>query len=1170
MSIKKFYMQNKKPLAITLVLVVVLGFYVMNGNTFNNLWQNITGSAGSSQNVNQVLGESDCAPMSLTTILPQGQIDKVKGNLSGKAVTDTTGQLQSSGSQYASMTGQNKNAFGKELKSILKKRQAAIIDALDNGNDEAVFSSVLGFKNERSALAQTGSNCLEQESVQTGKILTGHVHDKDMKEVEDYAFLDKGDGTRLRVYAPEPMLEAIPADKTVNINGYVIGNRFIVDVSIPHPIQVASNFSLFPTAEAYQADAFGPQPTILMAVKQSGYNPTSVNFNTVISDLNNHVSQGSLGKATVTGTVATGGWINLPYDPCNQSSTATLTDAIAAADPSVNFTQYKRMIWMYNGPSCQYSGTDMIGTKTSFVTADGTVQIYDSQITGGAVSDPSFYLHEYWHSFGIGHASSFNCNSATAPAGAPSDIVSGCTRSEYGSYYSIMGHGLALPDMVHFDEIWGAQVTEVTAPGSYTIEPRESVTTGVKGIKVKYGSGSYLYAEYRQPTSGYDVSGLAGTDATQGALVYITSGGNHSNIIDATPPGTGLSSALLVGQTLTTPVTGATFTVTAKTASSLTLQVTPGTPDLVPPTIQLTSPASDATVPLAPVTLTATASDDHHVYAVQFFESSSGSVIGTDYTAPYQATWTPAQTGNYYIYARSIDDALNVTTGGQEHIYVGSTTDITPPVGVISSPANGATVTGVTNVSVVASDNKALDQVELYRDAVTPTNLLGTQGCNWTVLTACYPTFSIDFSTFTTGSHTLYVKVSDAAGNIYTSSPTTINVAGGSADTTPPTISSIATSNITANSGTITWTTNEAADTQVMYGDSSGSYPNTSVLNPILSTSHSVTITSLVPGISHYFKVKSKDAAGNLATSNPENSFVTSAMDTTPPTVSMTAPTSGTTLSSTTLVSANAADNVGVDHVDFLSNGTVIGADASSPYSINWNTTTVTNGTYTLTAKAYDAMGNFATSTGVSITVNNVVIPPDTTPPTVSMTAPAGGATVLGAAVTVSASASDNTGVTIVSFYNDGTLITSDTTGTPDFAVTWNTTTTTNGAHTLTAKACDAVNNCTTSSGISVTVNNPTDTTPPIVTITAPTSATLPRNGNVNVTATATDASGISGINISIDGVIKKTCASPATTCTYKWGMNTASNGTHTLAATAYDGSINHNLGTATPKTVTK
>lgn len=97
------------------------------------------------------------------------------------------------------------------------------------------------------------------------------------------------------------------------------------------------------------------------------------------------------------------------------------------------------------------------------------------------------------------------------------------------------------------------------------------------------------------------------------------------------------------------------------------------------------------------------------------------------------------------------------------------------------------------------------------------------------------------------------------------------------------------------------------------------------------------------------------------------------ASDTTAPTVSVSAPAAGTTVSgSSVTVSANASDNVGVTGVQFKLDGSNIGSeDTSSPYSITWNSTSATNGSHTLTAVAKDAAGNSTTSSAVNVTVNN-------------------------------------------------------------------------------------------------------------------------------------------------------------------------------------------------------
>jgi hypothetical protein len=168
-------------------------------------------------------------------------------------------------------------------------------------------------------------------------------------------------------------------------------------------------------------------------------------------------------------------------------------------------------------------------------------------------------------------------------------------------------------------------------------------------------------------------------------------------------------------------------------------------------------------------------------------------------------------------------------------------------------------------------------------------------------------------------------------------------------------------------------------------------------------------------------------------------------------------------------VSANASDNVGVAGVQFKLNGVNLGVeDTVAPYAVAWNTRTVANGPRTLTAVARDAAGNTKTSTVVNVTVNN---PPDTTPPTVTITAPANGATLANALLTVVATASDNVGVVGVQFKLDGVNFGAEDTVAP-YAVGWNTLLTANGTHALTAVARDAAGSRTTSTVVSIRVAN--------------------------------------------------------------------------------------------------
>ena len=138
----------------------------------------------------------------------------------------------------------------------------------------------------------------------------------------------------------------------------------------------------------------------------------------------------------------------------------------------------------------------------------------------------------------------------------------------------------------------------------------------------------------------------------------------------------------------------------------------------------------------------------------------------------------------------------------------------------------------------------------------------------------------------------------------------------------------------------------------------------------------------------------------------------------------------------------------------------------TAPYQTTWNTTSIADGTkVTIEALATDGAG-LQSSTSETVTVDN-------TPPTVSLTAPTGGATLSGT-VPLTATAGDaGSGIAKVDFLVDGKVVATATTGGPSYSVNWNTTTTANGTHTVTARATDRAGNTTTTpTGVSVTVKN--------------------------------------------------------------------------------------------------
>jgi thermitase len=208
------------------------------------------------------------------------------------------------------------------------------------------------------------------------------------------------------------------------------------------------------------------------------------------------------------------------------------------------------------------------------------------------------------------------------------------------------------------------------------------------------------------------------------------------------------------------------------------------------------------------------------------------------------------------------------------------------------------------------------------------------------------------------------------------------------------------------------------------------------------------------------------DAAGNVGLSASANVTVQNAIaDSTAPTVTITAPTPGTTVSGTVNVAVNATDNVGVATLEWYLDNVLTGSGPGGSLSFSWATAGATNGAHTLQARAYDAAGNAGTSGPVSVLVQNEA---DTTAPIVRITTPTDGAAIPRRAKTINVyvTSSDNAKVTKVELYADGKLAGSSTSANPVF--NWSTSKLTAGSHSLQARAYDAAGNIGVSGTIGV------------------------------------------------------------------------------------------------------
>jgi choice-of-anchor B domain-containing protein len=92
------------------------------------------------------------------------------------------------------------------------------------------------------------------------------------------------------------------------------------------------------------------------------------------------------------------------------------------------------------------------------------------------------------------------------------------------------------------------------------------------------------------------------------------------------------------------------------------------------------------------------------------------------------------------------------------------------------------------------------------------------------------------------------------------------------------------------------------------------------------------------------------------------------------PSVNVTTPADGATVSGTVTVAATAGDDNGVTQVEFFVDGNSIGVDTTSPYSVSWDSTTVPDGSHSVSATATDTIGQ-TSSDANSVTVDNIADP---------------------------------------------------------------------------------------------------------------------------------------------------------------------------------------------------
>jgi RHS repeat-associated protein len=539
--------------------------------------------------------------------------------------------------------------------------------------------------------------------------------------------------------------------------------------------------------------------------------------------------------------------------------------------------------------------------------------------------------------------------------------------------------------------------------------------------------------------------------------------------------------------------------------------------------VSLSAPASGAVFQAgATVTLSATATPTNTsrpITKVEFFRAST-TLIGTDTTSPYSFDWTNVPAGSYTITAKATDSSGATATSASRTIKVNA-----PPAVTLTAPANGAFFNSGSTISLTATatdSDGTISKVDFLQGAT----LLGTDTSS---------PYSFSWINVAAGSYTLTARATDSNSGVTTSTAVNIVV------DTPPTVSLTAPANgaVFLPGAAIAVTANAAdADGTVSKVDF---FDGATLVGTATAAPYSVTLGTPATG-SHTLTAQATDNLGRATTSTAVTVRVDAA-----PTVSITAPVSGTVFSAPASfsITASAADADGtVSKVEFFEGATLLGTAAGAPYSVAL--ANVASGTHAYTAKATDNNGAVTTSAAVNVSVNS--------PPTVSITSPAGGAVFSApASFSITATASDPDGtIAKVDFFEAclsgpgcvaGQIALGTSTAAPYSVSVTNVAA---GSHLYGATATDNSGARTQSAQVSVTVN-----ALPTASITSPVAgAVFTAPASIAITANAADADGTVA---KVDFYQGATLLGTSTAAPYSFAWTGVAAGSYSLTVVATD-----------------
>jgi M6 family metalloprotease-like protein len=382
-----------------------------------------------------------------------------------------------------------------------------------------------------------------------------------------------------------------------------------------------------------------------------------------------------------------------------QSYTCSQTDqirtaGIAAADASVDLTQYTRLIFVFPG-NCGGLGT--IGCRNNTSPSRGSFTAsaawLGQDFAGNAGLATCALVHEIGHGMGLSHASSLAYGAEVLGG-----LNASGTHDEYGDRYSLMGlcYGTGSGYLMgHFAAqqkqslgwLAASNLQQVEAGGTFTLAPYELSTNALQALRIRRGNGNnrWLWLEYRQPI-GYDATLSAfSTQFDDGALGHYenpaeTVYASYSRLVNfraATNAGSFNQPALAAGQSWVDPYSELSLQVLSASAAGMSVRVAYDVPCAVLgpayPTVGSAAGAATVTVTAPAGCGWAVLSNDNWLTVTSAASGTRNGTVSYSFTANAAVT---ARTGTISI--------------GRQAYNVNQLSTNNPPVATSLSPAAGS------------------------------------------------------------------------------------------------------------------------------------------------------------------------------------------------------------------------------------------------------------------------------------------------------------------------------------------------------------------------------------------------------------------------------------------------------------------------------------------------